>query len=146
MADDDADDRYVMHKALREAVPSVTLVEADNGDDLLVLLDAWSQGPVRAPVHLILLDMNMPKVNGLEVLMAIRSNPALRHIPTVMLSTSAEPDQVAVAYQHGVNGYIQKPTTYRHMGQIAQAIKICFLNTGEEDAPHYLPDAPLGSH
>ncbi|MBC8154940.1 MAG: response regulator [Bacteroidetes bacterium] len=128
MADDDADDRYIMHKALREAAPSVTLIEAENGDDLLLMLDARSREPASAPVHLILLDMNMPKVNGLETLTAIRSNPALRHIPAVMMSTSAEPAQVAVAYQHGINGYIQKPTTYSHMRQIAQAIKICFLN------------------
>lgn len=128
MADDDADDRYFMHKALEQIQPSVTFVETENGSDLLARLILWSQQPMPRPVPLILIDMNMPKVNGLETLTAIKANPALRHIPAVMISTSAEPAQVAAAYQHGISGYIQKPVTTAHMDQVAQAIKICFLN------------------
>ncbi|MFD2938281.1 response regulator [Spirosoma flavum] len=129
MADDDADDRYIMHEALKQVDPLVTIIEAGDGGDLLAMLESWSQQPSPQPVHLILLDMNMPKVNGLETLTAIKANPVLRHIPAVMISTSAEPAQVVAAYQHGINGYIQKPVTQSHMNQIAQAIKICFLNT-----------------
>ncbi len=128
MADDDADDRYIMQQALQATDPSVTIIEAENGGDLLAMLDAWSQEPAALPVHLILLDMNMPKVNGLEALIAIKANPVLRHIPAVMISTSAEPAQVTAAYEHGINGYIQKPVLHSHMAQIAQAIRICFLN------------------
>lgn len=128
MADDDADDRYIMQQALQATDPSVTIIEAEDGDDLLTMLDAWSQEPTALPVHLILLDMNMPKINGLEALIAIKSNPVLRHIPAVMISTAAEPAQVTAAYEHGINGFIQKPVLHSHMIQIAQAIKICFLN------------------
>lgn len=128
MADDDADDRYFMHQALQQVQPSATFVETEDGGDLLALLESWSQQPTPRPVHLILIDMNMPKVNGLETLRAIKANPALRHIPAVMMSTSADPAQVTAAYKHGISGYIQKPMTTAHMDQIAQAIKICFLN------------------
>lgn len=123
IADDDADDRYFMRQSLQEIHPSVTIVESENGDELLSLLDALSQGP-----DLILLDMNMPKVNGLEALMAIRENPLLRHTPTVMISTSAEPMEVANAYRLGINGYIRKATTHAYANQIAQAIRVCFLD------------------
>ncbi|WP_020607385.1 response regulator [Spirosoma spitsbergense] len=128
MADDDADDRYLLLKALQQVAPFVTVIEAENGADLLALLVLGSLQPTPQAVHLILIDMNMPRVNGLEALMAIKANPALRHIPSVMISTSAEQAQVAAAYQQGINGYIKKPVTNAHMNEIAQAIKICFLN------------------
>lgn len=128
MADDDADDRYFMRKSFEELDPSVTFVEANDGGSLLNLLETWSHQATPQPVHLILLDMNMPKVNGLETLLAIKANPMLRHIPAVMISTSAEPKQVATAYQNGVNGYIQKPASYTQIDQIVQALSLCFLD------------------
>src|SRR4028118_1452653 len=109
LADDDQDDLDLMREALREVNPKVTIVEAKNGHDLMTLLTAWSFQGNSSPINLILLDMNMPKVNGLEALKAIRANPLLSHIPTVMLSTSADPQEIAIAYQSGINGYIQKP-------------------------------------
>lgn len=123
MADDDSDDRYLMRKSLHEIDPSMTIVESEDGGELLSLLDTLSQGP-----DLILLDMNMPKVNGLEALMAIREKPMLRHVPVVMISTSAEPIEVANAYRLGINGYIKKSTSQAHINQIAQAIRVCFLD------------------
>lgn len=122
-------DRYFLRKALENNDPSVTIVEAENGEDLLAMLDSWSQESASPPVHLILLDMNMPHVNGLEALTVIKANPLLRHIPTVMISTSADPDQVAAAYRNGLNSYIQKPDSYAHIEQIVQAMSVCFLDT-----------------
>ncbi|QHV98686.1 response regulator [Spirosoma endbachense] len=128
VVDDDADDRYFLRKSFQESDPSVTIVEAEDGGHLLAMLDTWSQGVTPPPVHLILLDMNMPKVNGLEALTAIKANPILRHIPTVMISTSAEPAQVAQAYENGINSYIQKPSSSFNLDLIVQAIKVCFLD------------------
>ena len=128
LADDDEDDRYFLRKALEDNDPSVTIVEAENGEDLLAMLDSWSQELASPPVHLILLDMNMPHVNGLEALAVIKANPLLRHIPTVMISTSADPNQVATAYRNGLNSYIQKPASYAYVGQIVRAMKVCFLD------------------
>ena len=123
IADDDEDDRYFMRKSLQKIDPSVTIVESENGDELLVLLKVLNPKP-----NLILLDMNMPKMNGLEALMAIRKHPLLCHTPTVMISTSAEPMQVANAYRLGVNGYIRKSASHAYVNQIAQAIQVCFLD------------------
>ena len=109
MADDDADDRFFLRQSLQEVYPSVRVVEAQDGSELLDMLDTWSQQSAPQPVNLILLDMNMPKLNGLEALRAIKANPLLRHIPTVILSTSAEPAQLDTAYRSGANGYLKKP-------------------------------------
>ena len=129
MADDDADDRYFIRQALQAADPAVTIVEAEDGGDLLTLLQSWTQEKRPQPVNLILLDMNMPRSNGLETLMLLKANPALRHIPTVIISTSAQPEQVVTAYQHGLNSYIRKPHSSFDLTQIAQALKVCFLDT-----------------
>lgn len=72
--------------------------------------------------------MNMPRSNGLDTLIALKANPALRHIPTVLISTSAQPDQVISAYQNGINSYIQKPASSFDMTSVAQALKVCFLD------------------
>ncbi len=128
MADDDADDRHFISKAFQAVDPSVTLIEAEDGGDLLSLLNTRILDPVATPVHLILLDMNMPRLNGIETLQALKANPALRHIPTVMISTSVDPELVMAAFKHGINSYIQKPTSFAALGPIAQALKICFLD------------------
>ncbi|MEZ0611744.1 response regulator [Fibrella sp. WM1] len=128
IADDDADDRFFIRSALREVDPSITLVEAEDGDDLLDKLVAWSLNPMASPISLILLDMNMPRRSGLETLIDLRSTPAFRHIPIVMMSTSAEPAEVAVAYRQGISSYIRKPEVSSQIKSIIQAIKICFLN------------------
>ncbi len=128
MADDDADDRHFIRTAFQTVDPSVTIVEAEDGGDLLTMLNEWTQSPVSLPVHLILLDMNMPRFNGMETLLALKANPMLRHIPAVMISTSAEPTLVMAAYENGINGYIKKPASFQELGQIAQALKICFLD------------------
>lgn len=132
MADDDADDRYFMRQSLQKVYPLVTVVEAQDGSELLTLLDTWSQQPAPQPVHLILLDVNMPKMNGLEALTVIKANPLLRHIPAVMLSTSAEPAQVATAYQTGARGYPEKPVSYAHMNQIARSVGDYFLGAAAD--------------
>ena len=132
VADDDADDRYFIRQSLQQVYPSVTVVEAQDGSELLMLLDTWSREPAPQPVHLILLDVNMPITNGLEALTAIKTNPLLRHIPAVMLSTSAEPAQVARAYRTGASAYLEKPVSYAHMNQIARSVGTYFLGAAAD--------------
>lgn len=132
MADDDADDRYFMRQSLQEVYPSVTIIEAEDGSDLLTMLDTWSREPAPQPVHLILLDLNMPKMNGLEALMALKANPSLRHIPAVILSTSAEPLQMATAYRSGASKYLKKPASYADLVQVAQSIRGCLLGAAAD--------------
>lgn len=126
MADDDADDRYFMRQSLQKIYSALTIVEAEDGCELLSLLETWSREPASQPVRLILLDFNMPKLNGLETLTAIKTNPLIQHIPTVIISTSNEPAEMFRAYQEGASGYIKKPERYDQMDQVAQsACRFC---------------------
>ncbi|MVM36182.1 response regulator [Spirosoma sp. HMF4905] len=126
MADDDADDRYFMRQSLQHVYPSVTIVEAIDGAELLELLGNWSRVPKAQPIQVILLDMNMPKLNGLETLTALKANPLLRHIPAVILSTDAQPAQIVTAYKAGASRYLEKPVSYSGLDQIARTIRSCF--------------------
>ncbi|MBC8154738.1 MAG: response regulator [Bacteroidetes bacterium] len=128
LVDDDEDDRFFIREALEKAVQHVTVVEAEDGEALLNLLHDSDQQKVDEAVSVILLDMNMPRLNGLETVAAIRANPFLAHIPAVMISTTAQPELVADAYAKGINSFIKKPSSYADFGRIAEAIRVCFLD------------------
>ncbi|MFD1141182.1 response regulator [Larkinella insperata] len=120
VTDDDEDDRYFLRKAFERAIKEISVLEARDGTEAINLL-------AERPVHLIVLDMNMPGLNGLETLAFIRLNTNLCHTPAVMISTSDQPVLVADAYKKGFNCYIKKPVLMGDYDQIAQALKTCFL-------------------
>lgn len=72
----------------------------------------------------ILLDLKLPRVDGLEVLRQLKAHPALRRIPIVVLTTSAESQDVARAYELGVNSYIVKPVDFDKFMEVASQIEI----------------------
>jgi len=78
-----------------------------------------------------LLDMNMPRVTGLEALQVIRANEKIRHIPAVMISTSSDKKLIHAAYETGVNAFIKKPNSYDGFIKIAEALQTCFLDFEE---------------
>ena len=83
------------------------LVEAQNGEDALKILKDSSNLP-----DIIFLDLNMPKINGLEFLKILKSDPVLRYLPTIILTTSNNRNDVLACYEIGVAGYILKPLKY----------------------------------
>lgn len=76
---------------------------------------------------LVLLDLNLPKLNGREVLQAIRENPATRSLPVVVLTTSAEPMDVDSVYELGANSYIQKPVEFERFVDVVRQIGLYWL-------------------
>jgi CheY-like chemotaxis protein len=94
---------------------------ARDGEEALALIPRWEDGEPK-PVC-ILLDINMPKVSGLEVLQALKAHPALRAIPVVMLTTSSANRDVHAAYQYGANSYIVKPVDFDRFTQVARQIE-----------------------
>ena len=81
--------------------------EANNGAEALKILESSNQLP-----HLILLDINMPVLNGKELLKILKSNALYKHIPTVMFTTSQKMNDLKECYNLGINGYMLKPTNY----------------------------------
>lgn len=86
---------------------------------------------VTAPPLLILLDLKLPKVHGLEVLKALRKNSELTATPVVILTTSAEDSDVKTAYKYGANSYIVKPVNFDKFIEVAKNIELYWvlLNT-----------------
>lgn len=84
-----------------------TIEEAKNGEEALEILEDKSKLP-----DLILLDLNMPKISGIEFLNIIKNNEDLKHIPTVILTTSDNKKDLFECYKIGVSGYILKPLKY----------------------------------
>ena len=80
---------------------------ANNGEEALEILEDKSKFP-----DLILLDLNMPKVSGIEFLAILKNNDAIKHIPTVILTTSDNQKDIEECYRIGVSGYILKPLKY----------------------------------
>lgn len=126
ITDDDEDDRYFLRQAIARKITQAVTLEARNGEEALQSL---SEDSVIKRIDLVLLDMNMPGMSGLDVLDSIRNNSALEHTPVVMISTSSEPNLVALAYSKGVNSYIKKPINLTDYNQIAEALKVCFLDS-----------------
>lgn len=84
-----------------------TLQEAKNGEEALKILEDKSNFP-----DIILLDLNMPKMSGIEFLSALKNNNDIKHIPTIILTTSDNQKDLEECYRIGVSGYILKPLKY----------------------------------
>ncbi|MCF0056067.1 response regulator [Dyadobacter sp. CY356] len=123
LADDDPDDRYLISDAIKQIDPAITIIEAENGSDLLISIEEKQS----TSAVLIVLDMNMPKMNGLETLIAIRSNPFYATIPAVMISTSSDPRLVASAFREGINDFIAKPSSIPEFAKLADKLVSFFF-------------------
>jgi CheY-like chemotaxis protein len=112
VADDNEDHLFLTVRALRE-VPGVELeIEtAKDGEEALDAVYRRGRFVDGRPPHLILLDIKMPKVNGLEVLERVKADERLRRIPVVVLTSSERPEDVAATYRLGGNSYVTKPAT-----------------------------------
>lgn len=116
MADDDEEDRLLTRDALEEARLVNDLRFVVDGEELIDYLSTRGKfaPPAEAPrPGLILLDLNMPRKDGREALEEIKSNPAWRHIPVVVLTTSKAEEDILRSYDLGVNSFVVKPVTFQ---------------------------------
>ncbi|MGA0559632.1 response regulator [Larkinella sp. VNQ87] len=128
IVDDDEDDRQFILRAFQNVGAKHQVIQFEDGDQLLrSLLEHEDAAEKVAKCGLIILDVNMHRMSGIEVLQAIKSHPALKHIPTVMLSTSIEENLVQKAYSLGANGYLQKPNLMDDYNHLVISMQTCFL-------------------
>jgi CheY-like chemotaxis protein len=111
LIDDDLDDQLLFEEALSEAGASTVYLSALNGEDALLKLNA---GTLPIP-SLIFLDVNMPRMNGIDCLKALRQSDKLVDIPILMFSTSCSVDYQNECFELGAVGYIEKPNDYREL-------------------------------
>ncbi len=95
---------------------------ARDGEEALAWMPRWEAGETLPAV--ILLDLKLPRVDGLEVLRQLKAHPRFRSIPIVVLTTSAESQDVTRAYELGVNSYIVKPVDFDKFVEVASQIEI----------------------
>ncbi len=124
MADDDPDDRELAREAIVASRLRNPLYFVEDGEELLDFLNRrgkYSVGTAPRP-GLILLDLNMPRMDGREALRAIKADPILRTIPTVVLTTSNADEDVLNCYSLGANSFITKPVTYDRLVEVMRAL------------------------
>lgn len=129
MADDDADDFFLMQSTLEEQHVTNPLHHVANAHQLFEFLVHRND---TTTVHrhlpgLIFLDINMPGMNGLEILEKLKTNADFRAIPVVVFSTVSNPETVRRAYQLGANSFITKPNSMQGMSEVVRSVRKCFL-------------------
>ncbi len=136
LADDDPDDRMLAAEALAEAEVSNQLICVEDGAELLDYLmgsGAFADDPPPLP-GLILLDLNMPRVDGREALAKIKSDSALRRIPVVVLTTSQAEEDVFRTYDLGVNSFITKPISFDELVAVMALLGQYWLSYSTQSA------------
>jgi CheY-like chemotaxis protein len=120
LVEDNPNDVEITTRALRIGQIRNRLTVAMDGQEALEILDQF-KASADCP-GLILLDLNLPKVDGIEVLKRIKSDPATRRIPVIVLTTSTNQEDVISAYDFGVNTFITKPVRFEDFMQAVQTI------------------------
>lgn len=136
MADDDDDDYVLTKKALKESKLLNTLVRVKDGEELIDYLLARGpyEGQEVARPGVILLDLNMPRMDGREALKVIKSDPTLSNIPVIVFTTSKAEEDVYRSYQLGGNSFITKPVTFENLITVMKTLGLYWFEIVE--LPH----------
>ncbi len=133
IAEDDNGHAELIQEGLKEAGVCNKMIRFENGEDAWNFISRTGTGIIRDPskAYLLLLDINMPRMNGIEVLQRIKADQDLKQIPIIMLTTTDDPREVETCYRLGCSIYITKPVqfdkfaeTLRRMGLFIQIVKI----------------------
>jgi CheY-like chemotaxis protein len=126
IADDDEDDRFLLQISFSLHYPHCRLHFVNDGQDLLDHLAQTNQSPA-----LIVLDLNMPRLNGFEVLESLRKNSQYASTPVVMLTTSANTDDRDLAFKLGAREFITKPLNLNQLEDIVSRFQKYWLQNAE---------------
>jgi CheY-like chemotaxis protein len=125
IAEDDEDDYLLTIEALKEAGVDSQVKWVKDGEELMNYLEPIGASKRRSAAEfpsLILLDLNMPRKDGREVLEEIKKSNTLRKIPVVILTTSKAETDINHAYELGVNSYIQKPVRFNEFVEVIKVL------------------------
>jgi two-component system, response regulator len=137
LVEDNASDEALTLRALKKANILNPVVIARDGAEALDYLferNAYANRPGGAP-QVVLLDLNLPKLGGLEVLRALRADPRTRTLPVVILTSSREDRDLTAGYELGVNSYVVKPVDFVQFAQAVHQLGLYWLVLNERP-PH----------
>jgi CheY-like chemotaxis protein len=139
LVEDNPADVKITQRALRDSALAVDLLVVRDGQEAVEYLlrqGAYADKTDWRVPDLILLDLNLPRLTGLQVLERIRATPALRATPVVVLTTSRRHEDVQEMYAAGANTYIEKPQDFNRFVQVLQTIQRYWLDTALLPPPH----------
>lgn len=136
LVEDNLDDELLTTRSLRKAGILNELVVKRNGEEAIAYLNqlATDQDPFALPT-VVLLDLKLPKVNGLEVLQYIRTTPFLRLLPVVILTSSSEECDIVQSYNLGANSYVRKPVKFDQFSEAVRQLGLYWVITNEQAIP-----------
>lgn len=145
LVEDSAPDAELALHALRGEKLANRIHVASDGEaalDFLLCRGAFSTRSFDRPPKLVLLDLKLPKVDGLEVLRQVKSDPRTKAIPVVILTSSKEERDMVNGYQLGVNSYIQKPLDFDQFREIVRQLGLYWLVVNEPPPPNAFTPKP----
>jgi len=125
LADDDPDDRMLTSRALKKNRLANEIRTVNDGEELMDYLlhrGAYADEAFAPRPGLILLDLNMPRKDGREALLEIKSEESLRRIPVIVLTTSEAEQDILRSYDLGVNAFVTKPVTFEGLAEAIRAL------------------------
>ncbi len=126
--DNEKDIELTLHALRSENLGNQIHVARDGEEALAFLADCESSLSDQAPIpKLILLDLKLPKVDGLQVLRQIKSSPVTKFIPVVVLTSSREDEDMVESYRLGVNSYLQKPVNFEQFRKMVKQLGLYWL-------------------
>jgi two-component system, response regulator len=134
LVEDNPDDVELTRRAFARSDAVDRLVVVTDGEEALQYLLATGRYSDRDPRVLpqaVLLDLNLPKINGLDVLRRIRANERTRRLPVIILTTSREERDIVGSYDLGANSYVRKPVDFSQFVEAAHQLGLYWLNLNE---------------
>ena len=125
VADDDTDDQFMLKEAFSSLNFDREICTVENGEELLDYLNKMGKynNAILPVPKLILLDLNIPKIDGRQCLRMIKESKEFCKIPIIIFSTSNNPEDISQSYELGANSYIIKPYSYNELVEIVDVIK-----------------------
>lgn len=132
IAEDDADDRYLLLTAFTEIGFPAQIDFVENGIEVFTYLDnifTSNNMEVKALPGFILLDLNMPKKDGREVLKELKQHPVFKKIPVIVFTTTKNEIEIKRCYELGANSYVVKPITFDALLKVVENIRSYWFQT-----------------
>ena len=132
IAEDDADDRYLLQTAFSEIGYPEKIDFVENGIEVLNYLDAnytHNKSDEKALPGFILLDLNMPKKDGREVLKELKQHPVFKKIPVIVFTTTKNEIEIKRCYELGANSYVVKPISFDALLKVVENIRSFWFQT-----------------
>ena len=126
LAEDDEDDRVIFQDALKELPIFTKLITVNDGEELMEHLFRNN----KEPVHVLFLDINMPRKNGIDCITAIKKNENLNNLPVIIFSTSFDKEMIDHLHDLGANYYMRKPNGFLRLQEIIERALNLMLTTG----------------